>query len=81
VAPQYVEKMQAWRVTFTPILINAARHIAFLVEGAGKREALRRVLEGPDQPEVLPAQLIRPVDGQLHWLVDAAAAAIIQQAF
>ncbi len=73
--PQYVEVMATWRVTFTAPLINAARQVAFLVEGAGKAEVLWRVLDGPYQPEVLPAQLIQPVSGQVHWLVDAAAAA------
>ena len=80
VVPQYVEVMTTWRVTFTAPLINAARDIAFLVEGAGKAEMLWRVLEGPYQPDVLPAQLIQPVRGQLHWLVDAAAAARVQAA-
>jgi 6-phosphogluconolactonase len=75
VVPQYVEVMMTWRVTFTVSLINAARHIAFLVAGAGKAEPLWRVLEGPYQPDVLPAQLIEPVSGQVHWLMDAAAAA------
>jgi 6-phosphogluconolactonase len=74
VVPQYVEVMQTWRVTMTLPLINAARHLAFFVEGPGKAEMLRRVLHGPYDPDVLPAQLIQPVDGQLHWLVDAAAA-------
>jgi len=78
VAPQYVEVLTAWRVTFTAPLINAARHSAFLVEGAGKAEVLWRVLEGPYQPDVLPAQMIQPVSGQLHWLVDTAAAVKLQ---
>ena len=72
--PQYVEVLTSWRVTFTAPLINAARHSVFLVEGAGKAEVLQRILEGPYQPDVLPAQLIQPENGQLHWLVDAAAA-------
>jgi 6-phosphogluconolactonase len=75
VVPQYVEVLTTWRVTFTVPLINAARHIALLVEGAAKAETLWRVLEGLYQPDVLPAQLIQPVNGQVHWLVDAAAAA------
>ena len=74
VTPQYVEVMQTWRVTMTAPLFNAARHIAFLAEGAGKAEMLQRVLHGPFDPDVLPAQMIQPVDGRLHWLVDAAAA-------
>jgi len=74
VVPQYVEIMATWRVTLTAPLINTARQIAFLVEGAGKAEILGRVLNGPYQPDVLPAQLIQPMSGQVHWLVDAAAA-------
>jgi 6-phosphogluconolactonase len=80
VVPQYVEVMMSWRVTFTAPLINAARHSAFFVEGAAKADILQRVLEGPYQPDVLPAQLIQPVNGELHWLVDAAAAAKIHLA-
>ena len=80
IVPQYVEVLTSWRVTFTAPLINAARHSAFLVEGAGKAEMLRRVLEGPYQPDVLPAQMIQPVNGELHWLIDAAAAAKLQLA-
>ena len=78
ILPQYVEVMTSWRVTFTAPLINAARNSAFLAEGAGKAEVLWRSLNGPYQPDVLPAQLIQPVNGELHWLVDAAAAAKLQ---
>ena len=74
-AAQYVEVMSAWRVTLTAPLINAARQVAFLVEGAGKAEMLANVLHGPYQPDVWPAQMIRPAAGELHWLVDSAAAA------
>jgi len=52
--------------------INAARQVLFLVTGSEKAEALRAVLEGP--PGRYPAQLIQPTQGQLAWLVDAAAA-------
>ncbi len=78
VVAQYVEVMATWRVTFTAPLVNAARHVAFLAEGAGKAQMLWNVLEGPYQPDVWPAQLIQPVSGELHWLVDAAAAAKVK---
>jgi 6-phosphogluconolactonase len=78
VVAQYVEAVQTWRLTFTAPLINAARHVVFLVEGAQKSETLWRVLEGDYQPDVLPAQLIQPISGQAHWLVDAAGATRIQ---
>ena len=74
-AAQYVEVMSAWRVTLTAPLINAARQVAFLVEGVGKADMLASVLHGPYQPDVWPAQMIRPAAGELHWLVDSAAAA------
>jgi 6-phosphogluconolactonase len=77
VVPQYVEVMQTWRVTFTASLINAAHHVAFLAEGAGKAQMLWNVLQGTYQPDVLPSQLIQPTNGELHWLVDAAAASKI----
>jgi 6-phosphogluconolactonase len=78
VVPQYVEVMQTWRVTFTAPLINAARHVAFMAEGAAKAQMLWNVLKGPFQPDVLPSQLIQPSNGELHWLVDAAAAAQVE---
>lgn len=78
VVAQYVEVMTTWRVTFTAPLINAARHVAFMAEGPGKAQMLRNVMEGPYQPDVWPSQLIQPVSGELHWLVDAAAAAKVK---
>jgi 6-phosphogluconolactonase len=75
VVAQYVESMGAWRVTVTAPLINAARQVIFLVSGAGKAAVLAEVLHGPYQPDVLPAQLVRPPAGRIHWLVDAAAGA------
>jgi 6-phosphogluconolactonase len=80
VVAQYVEVMTTWRVTFTARLINAARYVAFLAEGAGKAQMLWNVLEGLYQPDVWPSQLIQPVNGELHWLVDAAAAAKVKAA-
>lgn len=64
----------AWRVTLTPVIINAAAEILFLVSGAGKAAIVQRVLEGPQRPDELPAQSIAPAHGRVHWLLDAAAA-------
>ena len=80
VLAQYVEVVTAWRITLTPVVINAARNVTFLVSGAGKAEPLRQVLEGPYQPEVLPAQVIKPRNGRLTWLVDRPAAAHLKNA-
>jgi len=79
VAAHYVDKLSMWRITLTPAAINAAAHVTFIVSGAGKAERLREVLDGPYQPDVLPAQIVRPTDGRLSWLVDAAAAAYLRE--
>jgi 6-phosphogluconolactonase len=77
VMAHYVEKLRTWRVTLTPVAINAAAHVAMVVSGAGKAERLRQALVGPYQPNALPAQIVRPARGGLLWLVDAAAAALL----
>jgi 6-phosphogluconolactonase len=74
VVAHYVDKLSAWRVTLTPLAINAAAHATFVASGMGKAERLREVLAGPYQPDALPAQIVRPTNGRLLWLVDAAAA-------
>jgi len=71
----YLDAVGMWRVTLTPVVLNAAAEVAFLVSGAEKAPMLRRVLEGPHEPDALPAQVVAPHDGRLRWLVDAPAAA------
>ena len=78
VVAQYIESSSMWRITLTPVIINRARHVIFVVSGAEKAERLRDVLRGPIQPEVLPAQMIKPVHGQLFWLVDHDAAGCLR---
>jgi 6-phosphogluconolactonase len=65
------------RITLTVPVINRARAVLFLVSGPGKASTLRAVRQGTHDPDRLPAQLIRPRDGELLWLVDQAAAAQI----
>jgi 6-phosphogluconolactonase len=75
VVPQYVEITGTWRVTMTLPLINAARYVVFMVTGSEKADVLVRILEGHFEPDVLPAQMVLPTNGQIRWLVDAAAGA------
>jgi 6-phosphogluconolactonase len=70
----YVPKLDRWRMTLTPRTINAAHAVMITAGGTEKADALRAVLEGPHEPDIYPAQLIRPRSGNLRWLVDAAAA-------
>ena len=75
VAANRVGRLGAWRVTLTAPALNAARHVVFLVTGAGKAARLREVLCGERDPARLPAQLIWPADGTLEWFIDKGAAA------
>lgn len=79
VAADIVSKLTANRLTFTYPLINAARHVLILVSGSSKAAALRLALNGPYRPEVLPVQGVKPVAGQLRWLVDTDAARYLKQ--
>jgi 6-phosphogluconolactonase len=75
VVSHHVPAIAANRVTMTPRILNAARHVLFLVAGADKATALALVLEGVRNPQHLPAQMIEPASGVLLWFVDRAAAA------
>ena len=66
------------RITLTPVVLNAAAEVVFLVGGADKAAMLHRVLDGPVQPDVLPAQIVAPHHGRLRWLVDTGAAAQLE---
>jgi 6-phosphogluconolactonase len=74
VAAGWVEKFHAWRLTLTPPVFNNSRNVLFLVTGAEKADTVRAVLEGPRDPDHIPAQIIRPPRGRLEWLLDRAAA-------
>lgn len=79
VVRNYVPKLHANRLTFTPPILNRGTTILFLVSGADKAPVLKEVLEGPPDPERLPSQLIRPMAGRLIWLVDCAAASQLSE--
>jgi 6-phosphogluconolactonase len=66
------------RVTLTPLVFNSARHVLFLVTGENKAHALHEVLYGANDPLHFPAQRIRPVNGDVNWLVDQGAASLLQ---
>lgn len=78
VAAERIAEVSLSRVTLTPTVINAAAEVVFLVSGREKAAMLHRVLEGPYQPDALPAQVIAPRDGRLLWLADADAAADLE---
>ena len=62
------------RLTVTYPVINAARHVLFVVTGAAKAGIVAEVIEGLRAPEAVPAQGVAPVHGSVTWLLDEAAA-------
>lgn len=74
VAANHVPQLDTWRITMTYPVINNARVVMFLIAGEEKADALYEVLKGEPNPQVYPAQAVKPADGELHWYVDRAAA-------
>jgi 6-phosphogluconolactonase len=73
----YVQEQNMYRVTLMPAVINRARLVVFLVSGDSKASVLKEVVADASDPFRLPAQLIRPESGELVWLADKAAAALL----
>lgn len=62
------------RITLTMPVINSAASVLIVAMGEGKAETVQRVLEVQALPGALPAQLVRPKDGTLTWILDYASA-------
>jgi 6-phosphogluconolactonase len=73
VVANWVEKFEAFRITFTYPVINHAAQVMFLISGDEKAETVARALQIPAAN--MPCQGVRPVDGELLWFLDAGAAA------
>ena len=70
----WVEKLDTFRISLTAPLINKAKNIAFITFGQNKANALKHVIGDEQKDEfIYPAQLIKPVDGNLDWFVDEEA--------
>jgi 6-phosphogluconolactonase len=77
IAP-FVAHLQSHRISVTLNLLNAAKHILFLVGGTEKAQALKNILEPQANTPALPAQLIRPKNHHLTWIIDTPAAALLK---
>jgi len=67
----------ALRLTLTLAVINHAAHVAFLVAGLEKAEALRLALVDAPPPRLCPAAGVRPTHGAVVWWIDIAAASLL----
>ena len=79
VTSNWVGKLCADRVTLTAPAANNAANVIFMITGADKACALKSVLEGPHEPDQLPAQMIQPANGNVSWLVDEAAGSMLSK--
>lgn len=67
VVANFVPKFNSWRLTFTFPLINAARHLCFLVGSGKSPELIDRVLKGDHE---FPAARVDPSAGDVTWIID-----------
>jgi 6-phosphogluconolactonase len=73
----FVPQLQAWRITLTlPVLLNA-REILVVAAGRRKALALERIFHAIAPAPSLPASMITPANGGLHWFLDVDAASLM----
>jgi 6-phosphogluconolactonase len=70
VVANFVPKFQTWRLTFTFLLINQARHVCFLVNASKNADLIERVLAGDPR---YPASRVKPASGNLTWILGQPA--------
>jgi 6-phosphogluconolactonase len=73
VMPVFLDKPKLHRVTLTLPVINLAAHIVILASGRSKAAIVREILS-EENLKKYPAGLVRPVSGDLIWLIDSEAA-------
>lgn len=61
------------RITLTGNVINNSKKVLFLITGSSKNKIVDTILNKKEGFEKLPASYIRPVNGELIWLLDKDA--------
>ena len=74
VTAYYLAPQSMHRITLTAPLINKAEKIIVVAFGEKKAHALKEVTTGVYNPTTYPMQLIKPLSGELLFLVDKGAA-------
>ncbi len=70
VVANFVPKMNSWRLTFTFPIINAARHVCFLVNAGKSPDLIEQILAGDRR---FPAARVQPQPGGLTWILGEAS--------
>jgi len=65
------------RITATGRLINNSSRIFYIVTGKKKAKIVSEIIEKKTESEAYPASKIAPVSGQVVWMLDSEAAALL----
>lgn len=74
VIANYIPQKTTWRMTFTYDCINEGSNIAIYLMGGNKAPMLKKVLEGPYDPDEYPVQKVGTPSNKALWIVDSDAA-------
>src|SRR5258706_9268706 len=75
----FVKEINMQRITLTAPVVNLSSCILCLVSGQDKADAVSHVLLNDYTPDLYPAQVIKPVNGELYWILDEAAASRLKK--
>jgi len=70
--------VEGTRVSLSADALFSAKKIMFIVRGESKAEIVKRVIEGDDSPDVLPARHFTDAKGRVTWFLDSAAASLLE---
>ncbi|HFE38401.1 MAG TPA: 6-phosphogluconolactonase [Gammaproteobacteria bacterium] len=70
----FVKKFNSWRISITFPVINQAKHILLLSEGAAKSDIVYALSQTNAENLIYPVQMIKP-QNTMHWYIDKSAAA------
>jgi 6-phosphogluconolactonase len=74
VTANYVPQKKTWRMSLTFACIEQAHLTCIYVMGKNKADTVARVLNGPYDPDNLPAQRVGTTHRKVLWILDEAAA-------
>lgn len=75
VVGHHVENLSSNRITLTFPVINNARRVVIITPGENKATVLRDLFHADMPKSRYPVQRVKPVNGDLIWLLDKQAAA------
>ena len=79
VASFFLNEQNMQRISLTAPVVNAASCVVFMLSGKNKAVAVEQVLTKQYKPELYPAQIIQPTNGNLYWMMDTSAASLISK--